>query len=89
MLQHCKVVVNLCVLTIEIERMLFSEVRILGDAAFTRKPNDHPYLKKAYGKTGTIYITLFTLCLHRVRISTSKLAMRVNWSKVNTPLSRS
>ena len=43
MLQHCKVVVNLCVLTIEIERMLFSEVRILGDAAFTRKPNDHQH----------------------------------------------
>ena len=39
MLQHCKVVVNLCVWTIEIERMLFSEVRIL-------RP---PYLKKAYG----------------------------------------
>ena len=35
MLQHCEVVVNLCVLTIEIERMLFSEVRILGNAAFT------------------------------------------------------
>ena len=35
MLQHCNVVVNLCVLTIEIERMLTSEVRILGDAAFT------------------------------------------------------
>ena len=40
--------------------MLFCEVCILGDAAFTRKPNDHkhgervtrvsrsPYLKKAY-----------------------------------------
>ena len=36
MLQYCKVVVNL-------ERMLFSEVRILGDAAFTRKPNDHQH----------------------------------------------
>ena len=43
MLQHCKVVLNLCVLTIEIERMLFSEVRILGDAALTRKPNDHQH----------------------------------------------
>ena len=32
MLQQCKAVVNLCVLTIEIERMLFSEVCILGDA---------------------------------------------------------
>ena len=36
MLQHCKVV-NLCVLTIEIERMLFTEVHILGHAAFTRQ----------------------------------------------------
>ena len=43
MQQHCKVVVNLGVLTIEIERMLFSEVRILGDAAFNRKPNDHQH----------------------------------------------
>ena len=43
MLQHYKVWVNLCVLTIEIERVLFSEVRILGDAAFTRKPLDDPY----------------------------------------------
>jgi hypothetical protein len=35
---HYKVWVNLCVLTIEkIERALFSEVRILVDAAFTRK----------------------------------------------------
>ena len=33
----------LCVLTIKKERMLFSEVRILGDAAFTRKPNDHQH----------------------------------------------
>ena len=55
MLQHCKVVVNLCVWTIEVERMLFSEVRILGNAAFTRKLNDcdaqvsrPPYLKKAH-----------------------------------------
>ena len=32
MLQHDKVWVNLCVLTIEIDRVLFSEVRILGDA---------------------------------------------------------
>ena len=43
MLQHCKVVVNLCVWTIEIERTLFSEVRILGDATFTLKPNDHQH----------------------------------------------
>ena len=44
MLNTVKVVVNLCVLlTIEIERMLFSEVRIWGDAAFTRKPNDHQH----------------------------------------------
>ena len=43
MLQHCKVVGNLCILTIDIERMLFGEVRILGDAAFTRKPNDHQH----------------------------------------------
>ena len=43
MLQHCKIVVILCVLTIEIESMLFSEVRILGDAVFTRKPNDHQH----------------------------------------------
>ena len=42
MLQHYEVWVNLCVLTIEIERVLFSEVHIsLGDAAFTRKPIDH------------------------------------------------
>ena len=41
MLQHCKVVLNLCVLTIEIEHMLFSEVCILGDA--TRKPNNHQH----------------------------------------------
>ena len=32
MLQHYKVWVNLCILTIEIECVLFSEVRILGDA---------------------------------------------------------
>ena len=43
MLQHCKVVVNLCVLTIETERVLFSEVCILGNAAFTSKPNDHQH----------------------------------------------
>ena len=42
MLQHYKVWVNLCVLTIEIERVLFCELRIfLGDAAFTQKPIDH------------------------------------------------
>ena len=43
MLHHRKVVVNLCVLTIETKRVLFSEVRILGDEAFTRKPNDHQH----------------------------------------------
>ena len=37
MLQHYKVWVNLCLLTMEIERVLFSEVRIfLADATFTR-----------------------------------------------------
>ena len=46
MLQHCKVVVNLCVLTIEIECMLFSEVSILGEAGFTRKPNDHQHSER-------------------------------------------
>ena len=36
MLRHYKVWVNLCVLTIEIERVLFGDVRILlGYAAFT------------------------------------------------------
>ena len=40
---NCKVVGNLCVLTIEIERILFSEVRILGDTAFPHKPNDHQH----------------------------------------------
>ena len=43
MLQHYKVWANLCVLTIETERMLFSEVRILGDAAFTCKPIAHQH----------------------------------------------
>ena len=43
MLQHCKVVVNLFVLTIEIEHMLLSEVHILGDATFTCKPNYHQH----------------------------------------------
>ena len=28
---------------LEIERVLFCQVRILGDAAFTRKPNDHKH----------------------------------------------
>ena len=37
MLQHYEVWVNLCILTIEIELVLFSEVCIFfgGDAAFT------------------------------------------------------
>ena len=43
MLQHCMVWVNLCVFTIEIQHVLFSEVRILGDAAFTRKPIAHQH----------------------------------------------
>ena len=40
---NCKVVGNLWVLTIEIERILFREVRILGDTAFAHKPNDHQH----------------------------------------------
>ena len=36
MLQHYKIWANLCVLTIATERVLFSEVRIVGDATFTR-----------------------------------------------------
>ena len=43
MLQHCKILVNFCGLTIEKERILFSEVLNLDDVAFTRKPNYHQH----------------------------------------------
>ena len=54
MLHHCMVWVNLCVFTIEIEHVLFSEVRILGDAAFTRKPIAHQHGERGISKGSAI-----------------------------------